>query len=115
MTLTLSRVGNFKLAWGESLRWDDRRLRLYFVDCATHMLHWLEGGEPPPHSLELPSMPAGLASPTETNLSRVWMMACTALIRTPNGGVSSPRTPPECTAEQTTPTQTGSAISSRER
>src|SRR5687767_8423331 len=41
------RVGDFTLTWGESARWDDRRQRLYFVDCATPSLHWLDGGEPP--------------------------------------------------------------------
>jgi sugar lactone lactonase YvrE len=57
---TLTRVGDFTLTWGESLRWDDRRDRLYFVDCATQKLHWLEGGEPPLYSMQLPSMAAGL-------------------------------------------------------
>jgi len=57
---TLTRVGDFTLTWGESVRWDDRRERLYFVDCATQKLHWLEGGEPPLHSLQLPSMAAGV-------------------------------------------------------
>jgi L-arabinonolactonase len=55
-----SRVGDFKLIWGESLCWDEQRQRLYFVDCGTQMLHWLEGGEPPLHSLQLPSMPTGV-------------------------------------------------------
>jgi sugar lactone lactonase YvrE len=54
------RIGDFTLQWGESLRWDERRQRLYFVDCATQTLHWLEGGEPPLHAMALPSMPAGL-------------------------------------------------------
>jgi L-arabinonolactonase len=58
---TLTRIGDVALTWGESLRWDDRRDRLYFVDCATQQLHWLEGGEPPLHAMQLPSMPAGLA------------------------------------------------------
>ena len=59
MSIT-TRVGDFTLTWGESLRWDDRRQRLYFVDCATQTLHWLDDGEPPLHTLKLPSMPAGL-------------------------------------------------------
>jgi L-arabinonolactonase len=54
------RVGDFALVWGESLRWDDRRERLYFVDCASHRLHWLENAEPPLHTLQLPSTPAGV-------------------------------------------------------
>jgi sugar lactone lactonase YvrE len=57
---TLTRVGDFTLTWGESLRWDDRRDRLYLVDCATQRLHWLEGGEPPLQSMQLPSMAAGV-------------------------------------------------------
>ena len=57
---TVTRVGEFALSWGESLRWDDRRQRLYLVDCATRTLHWLEQGEPPLHSMTLPSMAAGV-------------------------------------------------------
>jgi L-arabinonolactonase len=57
---SLTRIGDFTLAWGESLRWDDRRQRLYFVDCATQTLHWLDRGEPPLQSLKLPSMAAGV-------------------------------------------------------
>jgi L-arabinonolactonase len=58
--VALMRVGDFKLTWGESLRWDDRRQRLYFVDCATQTLHWLDEAELPLHSLKLPSMAAGV-------------------------------------------------------
>jgi sugar lactone lactonase YvrE len=57
---TPTRVGDFTLVWGESLRWDDRRERLYFVDCGTQTLHWLDGGEPPLRSLALPSVPTGV-------------------------------------------------------
>jgi sugar lactone lactonase YvrE len=64
--MNVTRVGDFELVWGESLRWDDRRQRLYFVDCATRCLHWLNGGAPPLHTLELPSMPTGLVL-TESN------------------------------------------------
>jgi len=56
----ISRVGDFSLLWGESVTWDDRRERLYFVDCAAQTLHWLDGAEPPLHSLKMPSMPAGI-------------------------------------------------------
>ena len=56
----LTRVGEFSLLWGESVRWDERRQRLYFVDCGTHTLHWLEAGEPPLQSMPLPGMPTGL-------------------------------------------------------
>lgn len=57
----MERVGNFSLTWGESLRWDERAQRLWFVDCATQTLHWLDGGAPPLHTMKLPSMPAGIA------------------------------------------------------
>jgi sugar lactone lactonase YvrE len=57
----ISRIGDISLLWGESLRWDDRRRRLYFVDCGTQMLHWLDRAEPPLRSLQMPSLPTGLA------------------------------------------------------
>jgi L-arabinonolactonase len=57
---SVRRIGDFSLTWGESLRWDDRRQRLYMVDCAAQTLHWLEGASPPLHSMKLPTMPAGL-------------------------------------------------------
>lgn len=59
-TDALERVGDFDLTWGESLRWDDRRNRLYFVDCISQRLHWLDGGEPPLHTLQLPNVPTGV-------------------------------------------------------
>src|SRR5437870_11586243 len=60
MPAAINRVGEFVVRWGESLRWDDVRQRLYFVDCAKKTLHWLEGGEPPLHTLQLDSLPTGL-------------------------------------------------------
>jgi L-arabinonolactonase len=56
----ISRVGDFPLQWGESVRWDERRRRLYFVDCATQKLHWLKGAGPPLHSMSLPGLPTGV-------------------------------------------------------
>lgn len=56
----MERVGDIVLTWGESLRWDDRRQRLYFVDCAAQTLHWLNEGRPPLHTLQMPSLPTGL-------------------------------------------------------
>jgi sugar lactone lactonase YvrE len=56
----MKRIGDFTLTWGESLRWDDRRQRLYFVDCATRRLHWLDGGEPPLATMQMPSLPTGI-------------------------------------------------------
>jgi sugar lactone lactonase YvrE len=60
----IQRVGDVQLGWGESLVWDDRAERLYFVDCAAQTLHWLDGGEGDLHTLTLPSMAAGLV-PTD--------------------------------------------------
>ena len=57
----MKRIGDFTLTWGESLRWDDRRQRLYGVDCAAQTLHWLDDAQPPLHTLALPTMPTGLA------------------------------------------------------
>ena len=56
----MKRVGDFTLTWGESLRWDDRRERLYFVDCATRCLHWLDDGAPPLQTMPMPSLPTGI-------------------------------------------------------
>jgi sugar lactone lactonase YvrE len=60
----IDRVGDFTLGWGESLVWDDRSTRLYFVDCAAQTLHWIDGDDPELHTCALPSMAAGLV-PTE--------------------------------------------------
>jgi L-arabinonolactonase len=65
--MNVARVGQFTLGWGESLVWDDRTSRLYFVDCAACTLHWLNGGEGELHTLLLPSMAAGVV-PTENGL-----------------------------------------------
>lgn len=54
--LTISRVGDFTLGWGESLVWDDVRNRLYFVDCAVNALHWLDDGATTPQTLVMPSL-----------------------------------------------------------
>ncbi|HWD55072.1 MAG TPA: SMP-30/gluconolactonase/LRE family protein [Acidimicrobiales bacterium] len=58
--MRIERVGNFTLGWGESLVWDDRTDRLYFVDCAAQTLHWLIGEDTELHTLRLPSMAAGV-------------------------------------------------------
>jgi sugar lactone lactonase YvrE len=60
----IARIGAFTLGWGESLVWDDRSERLYFVDCAARTLHWLEPDSAELHTLGLPSMAAGIV-PTE--------------------------------------------------
>ncbi|HET7523067.1 MAG TPA: SMP-30/gluconolactonase/LRE family protein, partial [Acidimicrobiales bacterium] len=53
--------------WGESLVWDDRRGRLYFVDCMANTIHWLEDHSEQLHTMSVPSMPTGLV-PTEDGL-----------------------------------------------
>jgi sugar lactone lactonase YvrE len=40
--MEITRVGEFSLQWGESLVWDERRQRLYFVDCFANVIHWVE-------------------------------------------------------------------------
>ncbi len=58
--MRIDRVGDFTLGWGESLVWDDRGQRLFFVDCAAHTLHWLDDNSDELHTLALPSMAAGI-------------------------------------------------------
>jgi sugar lactone lactonase YvrE len=68
MSFVGTRVGDFTLVWGESLRWDDRRQRLYFVDCAQRTLHWLEGGTGPLETMKLPGLPTGVVLTTGAEL-----------------------------------------------
>jgi len=56
----IKRMGDFSLVWGESLCWDENKQRLYFVDCATKTLLWLNNAELPLHTMKLPSLPTGL-------------------------------------------------------
>ena len=62
--MEIHRIGDITLGWGESVVWDDRTDRLYFVDCAKSTLHWLEGGGGQLHTMTMPSMPTGIV-PTE--------------------------------------------------
>lgn len=54
------------LGWGESLRWDDQRGRLYFVDCSARRLLWAEeaalhgAAEFPSGVIDLAGTPTGL-------------------------------------------------------
>jgi sugar lactone lactonase YvrE len=56
-----TRVGDISLTWGESLRWDDRRQRLYFVDAGPQVLHWLDEGDEQLRTMAMPSIPTGVA------------------------------------------------------
>ncbi|PCI76232.1 MAG: hypothetical protein COB20_11085 [SAR86 cluster bacterium] len=58
--MEIRKIGEFSLTWGESLLWDEIKERLYFVDCSTNKLHWLENGELPLYTVALPSMPTGI-------------------------------------------------------
>lgn len=62
--MEITRVGDFTLLWGESLVWDERLERLYFVDCLRNTIHWLEGDAEDLNGMAVPSMPTGLV-PTE--------------------------------------------------
>ena len=53
-------MGSFTLDWGESVVWDDRLNRLYFVDCMKSTLHWLEDESDELHTVAAPSMPTGV-------------------------------------------------------
>lgn len=67
----ITRIGSFILGWGESVVWDDRRQRLYFVDCAASTLHWLDDGATVPERLACPSMPTGIVPTTDGRLVAV--------------------------------------------
>lgn len=58
--MEIRRVGTITHLWGESLRWDDRRDRLYFVDAAALELQWLDDGALTPERMKMPSLPTGL-------------------------------------------------------
>jgi sugar lactone lactonase YvrE len=58
------RIGDVETGWGESVVWDEQRQRLYFVDCATQRIHWLDDEDGELASLPCESMPAGLV-PTD--------------------------------------------------
>jgi sugar lactone lactonase YvrE len=64
----ITRVGEFSLQWGESLVWDDRRQRLYFVDCFANVIHWIEAGSVELQTLPTPSMPTGLVPTVDGRL-----------------------------------------------
>jgi sugar lactone lactonase YvrE len=60
----IERIGDFTLGWGESLVWDERTQRLYFVDCAARTLHWIDVEDDVLQTVALPSMAAGIV-PTD--------------------------------------------------
>ena len=60
--MELRRVGQFALQWDESLVWDERRERLYFVDTFANTIHWLDHDSDDLQGMPVPSMPTGLVS-----------------------------------------------------
>jgi sugar lactone lactonase YvrE len=68
--MRVERVGSFSLGWGESLFWDDRRDRLYFADCASRTIHWLDADDGELGAYAPPSMPTGLV-PTDDPDGRI--------------------------------------------
>lgn len=66
--MEITRVGDFSLGWGESLVWDERRGRLYFVDCAASTLHWLDSDDVVLETLTMPSMPTGVVPASDGTL-----------------------------------------------
>ncbi|HUR77610.1 MAG TPA: SMP-30/gluconolactonase/LRE family protein [Acidimicrobiales bacterium] len=60
--MSIDRVGDFTLQWGESLVWDEQRSRLYFVDTLGMALHWLDDGSTELQTFVTPQMPSGMVA-----------------------------------------------------
>ena len=60
--MEIQRVGDFTLTWGESLVWDEQRLRLYFFDTLSSALHWIDEGSSELHTVVAPQMPSGMVA-----------------------------------------------------
>jgi L-arabinonolactonase len=69
--MDIAAVGDVELGWGESLVWDDRRQRLWFVDCAARTIHWLDDLDGPLGTFAAPSMPTGLVPAEDGRLVAV--------------------------------------------
>lgn len=66
--MNIERVGEFTTTWGESLVWDERRARLYFVDTLANAIHWLDDGATQPDALFTPQMPSGMVATEDGRL-----------------------------------------------
>ncbi len=66
--MDIQRVGDFTTTWGESLVWDERRNRLYFVDTLSSTLHWLADDSDELHTLATPQMPSGMVADEQGRL-----------------------------------------------
>ena len=73
--MEINPVGSFTLGWGESLIWDDRRGRLWFVDCAAQTLHWIDaddgGAEGALQTMPMPSLATAVVPTTDGRLVAV--------------------------------------------
>jgi sugar lactone lactonase YvrE len=102
-------VGETTFGWGESVVWDDRRDRLYLVDCLAGTLHWLDGGEGEVHALRTPSMPTGVV-PTDDGRLLVVLDDGLHVVDPDSGAVDLvARSPRSSAAGPTTPAPTSPA------
>lgn len=108
----MTRVGDVRLGWGESLVWDEWRQRLYFVDCQASTLHWLDDDDATLQRFRLPSMPTGSCPPTRACSSARSTTACTSSTQAAPRHVWSPPIRPSWVAGATTPALTSRATSS---
>lgn len=69
--MEITAVGSFTTGWGEGVIWDERRQRLWFVDCAASTLHWLDGDDPAPGTMVMPSMATAVVPTTDGRLVAV--------------------------------------------
>lgn len=69
--MEITPVGEHVLGWGESVIWDDRRSRLWFVDCAASTLHWIDGDDAAMGTMAMPSMATAVVPTTDGRLVAV--------------------------------------------
>ena len=84
--MEFERVGSFTLGWGESLVWDERRDRIYFVDCLASTVHWLDHGSEELRTAATASMPTGVVPTDDERL--VLVLDDGLYVLDPDSGVS---------------------------
>jgi sugar lactone lactonase YvrE len=89
--MEITPVGSFRTGWGESLIWDETRARLWFVDCATSTLHWLDDGDDTPGAWVLPSMATAVVPTSDGRLIAILDDGLSIL--DPDSGAVEPLTP----------------------
>src|SRR5215216_4342649 len=108
----MTRVGDVRLGWGESLVCDERRQRLYFVDCRASTLHWLDDDDATLQSFRSRRCLPGSCPPTRVCSSARSTTACTSSTQTAPRHVWSSPIRPSWVAGATTPALTSPATSS---